>query len=175
MKKHFHILAVAAVLAILSQACSNDSTPSEGATLATEEAVGKTSSTTPGLTDPLAAPAANAAPTAEPPQNAAGVWHYTCPKGCAGGAGAATPCAKCGTTLTHNQTYHGAAQQPAGAAPASNPGATAATAPKKDEPPQNAKGVWHYTCPKGCEGGSGAATPCAKCATVMTHNTAYHQ
>ncbi|PSR14667.1 MAG: hypothetical protein DA408_17340 [Bacteroidetes bacterium] len=49
--------------------------------------------------------------TATPPppaaaQNAAGVWHYTCASGCAGGAGAATACATCGSTLAHNQAYH---------------------------------------------------------------------
>lgn len=42
----------------------------------------------------------------EPPQNASGVWHYTCPKGCAGGGGSATPCGVCGTTLAHNTAYH---------------------------------------------------------------------
>lgn len=42
----------------------------------------------------------------EPPQNAEGVWHYTCPNGCAGGGGSATACAGCGTTLAHNQEYH---------------------------------------------------------------------
>ena len=44
--------------------------------------------------------------TPEPAQNAAGVWHYTCPNGCAGGGGAAGPCASCGTTLAHNSAYH---------------------------------------------------------------------
>lgn len=39
-------------------------------------------------------------------QNAAGVYHYTCPNGCAGGAGSAVACASCGTTLVHNQAYH---------------------------------------------------------------------
>ncbi len=44
--------------------------------------------------------------TAEPAQNAQGVWHYTCPNNCAGGGGSATPCGVCGTTLVHNQAYH---------------------------------------------------------------------
>ncbi len=53
------------------------------------------------------------AATAEPAQNAAGVWHYTCPNGCAGGAGSAVPCGTCGTTLAHNAAYHqGGAGQP---------------------------------------------------------------
>lgn len=46
-------------------------------------------------------------PTApEPPQNSAGVWHYTCPNGHTGGSGSATACSECGTTLVHNQAYH---------------------------------------------------------------------
>ncbi|MBK9271813.1 MAG: hypothetical protein IPM48_09450 [Saprospiraceae bacterium] len=49
---------------------------------------------------PVSGPPQNA------PQNAKGVWHFTCPKGCAGGAGAAGPCPKCGEALTHNQAYH---------------------------------------------------------------------
>lgn len=44
--------------------------------------------------------------TPEPAQNAAGVWHYTCGAGCAGGAGAAGTCASCGGALAHNQAYH---------------------------------------------------------------------
>jgi hypothetical protein len=44
--------------------------------------------------------------SAEPAQNANGVWHYTCPNGCAGGGGSAGPCSSCGTTLAHNPAYH---------------------------------------------------------------------
>ncbi len=47
-----------------------------------------------------------ATPATEPAQNTAGVWHYTCAKGCAGGAGIATACSKCGGTLAHNAAYH---------------------------------------------------------------------
>ncbi|MFT6810591.1 MAG: hypothetical protein ACJA01_003836 [Saprospiraceae bacterium] len=53
-------------------------------------------------TQPAAQP--NAAP--EPPQNTAGIWHYTCSNGCAEGAGNAIACASCGNTLVHNTTYH---------------------------------------------------------------------
>jgi len=47
-------------------------------------------------------------PAATPPaaQNAAGVYHYTCSNGCAGGAGAAASCATCGSALAHNTAYH---------------------------------------------------------------------
>ena len=44
--------------------------------------------------------------TPPPAQNASGVWHYTCPNGCSGGAGSKGSCASCGTALTHNQAYH---------------------------------------------------------------------
>lgn len=132
----------------------------------------------PSATTP--APAATLAPTAqapvpapqptqkqEPAQNAKGVWHYTCPKGCAGGAGTASACAKCGTTLVHNAAYH-EGQNPTAATP--NP-----TATPKPEPAQNAKGVWHYTCGDGCAGGAGSAIACAKCGKTLVHNSAYHQ
>lgn len=46
------------------------------------------------------------ASTPEPAQNAAGVWHYTCPNGHAGGAGSQVPCGECGTALVHNSAYH---------------------------------------------------------------------
>jgi hypothetical protein len=59
----------------------------------------------PMFQDPSAAPAVVAPPT-EPAQNAAGVWHYTCAAGCAGGGAAAGPCSSCGSTLAHNQAYH---------------------------------------------------------------------
>ena len=55
---------------------------------------------------PVNTPSATPPATAEPAQNAAGVWHYTCAKGCAGGAGATGPCATCGNTLAHNKAYH---------------------------------------------------------------------
>ena len=66
---------------------------------------------TPGATDaapttitPTTTP--GTPPTPEPAQNSAGVWHYTCGNGCAGGAGAAGTCPKCGGALAHNAAYH---------------------------------------------------------------------
>jgi hypothetical protein len=111
--------------------------------------------------------------TPEPAQNAEGVWHYTCAKGCVGGAGAVGICATCGGPLTHNQGYHGKA----GATPTTTatPAAPAATPPPTAEPAQNAAGVWHYTCAKGCVGGAGTAGTCAKCGGALTHNQTYHQ
>lgn len=45
-------------------------------------------------------------PPVDPAQNAAGVWHYTCGNGCAGGAGTAGACGTCGNALAHNDAYH---------------------------------------------------------------------
>jgi len=160
-----------------------------------------TAATTPATTTTPVTP-----PTpAEPPQNADGVWHYTCSNGCAGGAGSATACAGCGNTLAHNAAYHGnppATPTPAGAAGAAAGGAiqpmggtppTMFADPSKQpvnatigtqaapmqaaaaEPAQNAAGVWHYTCASGCAGGGGSATACATCGATLAHNQAYHQ
>ena len=41
-----------------------------------------------------------------PAQNALGVYHYTCPNGCYGGAGTVVKCTTCGTDLAHNQLFH---------------------------------------------------------------------
>ena len=54
-------------------------------------------------------PGATNATTPPPPasaQNAAGVFHYTCSAGCAGGSGAQGNCASCGNALVHNTAYH---------------------------------------------------------------------
>ncbi len=48
------------------------------------------------------------------------------------------------------------------------------SAPPQPEPAQNAKGVWHFTCSKGCPGGAGTKGNCAKCGNPLTHNQAYH-
>lgn len=135
-------------------------------------------STTPSID--LGNSPATTATTPEPAQNTAGVWHYTCPNGCAGGAGAAGKCATCGGDLAHNTAYH---SQNANTEPV--PGqtinlsdftTTPGTPPVSTsvEPAQNAAGVWHYTCPKGCAGGGGSAGKCATCGGDLAHNTAYH-
>ena len=122
------------------------------------------------------APSNTGAPTqqAEPAQNAAGVWHYTCAKGHTGGAGSAVNCATCGSVLQHNQAYHGNATDTPMATPNSAPTTPMATT-QQAEPAQNAAGVWHYTCEKGHPGGSGTAEPCKSCGTILAHNQAYHQ
>jgi len=156
---------------------------------------GNTAAGTPAGTPPPATP--------EPPQNADGVWHYTCPTGCSGGAGSATPCATCGTTLVHNQLYHsntptpqpnivttapgaaagggtnislgdGTSIAPVSGVPGATQPAVTPAAPKAPEPAQNAAGVWHYTCSDGCAGGAGSAVACAGCGKTLVHNSTYH-
>ena len=102
------------------------------------------------------------------------ILHYTCNQGCAGGAAAAGNCSTCGNTLVHNQAFHNNANSTTtntSTSPAVNP--TNPTTPKA-EPSQNASGVWHYTCSKGCAGGAGSASKCGTCASTLAHNTAYH-
>ena len=102
-------------------------------------------------------------------QNAGMVWHYTCSKGCAGGAGSAVNCVTCGGLLVHNQAYHANTNStPTSSAPYATP-------PPVAQPGKNAAGIWHYACGNGCVGGSGAAGACGTCGSPLIHNTAYHQ
>ena len=62
---------------------------------------------TPGGTDASTAFTPPTTPaTPEPAINAAGVYHYICTDGHAGGGGSATPCGECGKALVHNTAYH---------------------------------------------------------------------
>ncbi len=116
------------------------------------------------------AAAAPAGPSTTLPAPASNVPHYICPNNCAGSGGAdQANCPVCGTAYVHNQAYH--SQQPQ-TAPAPAPTQTLPT--PAAEPAQNAAGVWHYTCAKGCAGGSGSAGTCASCGGALAHNTAYH-
>ena len=102
---------------------------------------------------------------------AGGVQHYTCPNNCEGSGGdAQVACPVCGTQYVHNAAYHN--QTPTQTNPAVTQ--TNQITPPTPEPPQNAAGVWHYTCSSGCEGGAGSAVACASCGTTLAHNTAYH-
>jgi hypothetical protein len=135
-----------------------------------------------GVVNPPASPNATPNPaTPEPAQNAEGVWHYTCGNGCAGGAGAAGNCSTCGGALAHNTAYHANknsatinnATSNTTITPTLTPPAT--LTPPPTEPAQNAKGVWHYTCAKGCAGGGAAAGTCGTCGGALAHNAVYHQ
>ncbi len=102
----------------------------------------------------------------------AGVQHYICPNNCQGRGGAAQGnCPVCGTAYLHNQAFHANdAQNQATPPPTPTPNPATPTA----EPAQNAAGVWHYTCAKGCAGGAGTATACSSCGGTLAHNAAYH-
>lgn len=104
--------------------------------------------------------------------NPAGVPHYQCPDKCAGGVGAgAGNCPVCGKAMAHNQAFH---DTPSNTSASTTSPITAPAAPKTPEPAQNAAGVWHYTCSKGCAGGAGAAGTCSSCGAALAHNSAYH-
>ncbi len=192
--KIFQFIYITLVVVLLA-ACGGDK--AENARQAPIQPVSNATPAAPAPTTP-ATTATTPPPPAEPAQNAAGVWHYTCPNGHAGGGGSATPCGECGTTLVHNQAYHGntTATTPTatGGAPTPVPGGTPATmfadptktpvnatvgaapaaAAAAPEPAQNASGVWHYTCSNGCSGGAGSATACSQCGSTLAHNQAYH-
>ena len=135
----------------------------------------------------------NTTTAASPAQNAAGEYHYTCPNGHAGAAGAGS-CATCGAALAHNTAYH---NTPATVTPTTpnvtpaasgsgpifapmlqdNAGTPAARVPQTTTtaatPAKNAAGQYHYTCPNG-HAGAGAAGSCSTCGSALTHNPAYH-
>lgn len=142
----------------LSLACSNNEKKPAGT------APQPANSAAPATTTP---PNMNANAAAAP---AGGVQHYICPNNCAGSGGpAAATCPVCGTAYIHNQAFH---SQGNASDPASSP---LMQVPQQETPAQNAAGVFHYTCPSGCAGGSGSAGTCPQCGGQLAHNQAYHQ
>ncbi len=156
--KYFKIPALLLLSLFLSLSSCNDQTktPKDNNSKAVE------------VKKPSAEPSAKTPATTEPAQNTAGVWHYTCRIGCPGGAGSAIACHTCGNILIHNTVYHDKANNEPFASPAATP------VTKTPEPAQNSAGVWHYTCEKGCAGGSGSAGTCSTCNGALAHNSAYH-
>ncbi len=137
------------------------------------DSLGGATTTTPGSNSTLTAPGSTAS-------IAGGVQHYTCPKNCAGSGGsAAGTCPVCGSEYLHNQAFHAQSATtpttPTMTMPGAAPGGVTPPPPTTPEPAQNAAGVWHYTCAKGCAGGAGSAGTCATCGGALAHNTAYHQ
>ncbi len=117
--------------------------------------------------------------------NNSGVEHHICPDGHVGfGSESKGQCSKCGKELVHNQAYHNNGNAAPAVTTTTSAGSTPpsgspfiqspVTTTKAPEPPQNAKGVWHYTCSKGCAGGSGSAGNCTGCGGALAHNPAYH-
>ncbi len=124
-----------------------------------------TTAAPPASTDPAAAAAANPEP------------HYKCPNNCVGGTGAAAGnCPACGTAMAHNQAFHNATNAISPEITTDGNTSTTITPPPTQEaaPAQNAAGVYHYTCAKGCAGGAAGAGNCASCGGALSHNQAYH-
>ena len=162
LKSLFSLLALCALTVFF--ACGNDQDVRDAATESVSTPSGDAAATTSQTTPPPAT-------TPEPAQNAEGVWHYTCPNGCEGGAGALGACPKCGAQLAHNQAYH-ASNSTQTTPPVQLQNNQPAATP---EPAQNAAGVWHYICQNGCEGGAGTLGACPKCGAQLAHNQLYHQ
>jgi hypothetical protein len=151
--KQWSLLTVAALVLTLLAACGNDSQ--------TDTSAGEDAPQISVLNEPSSVVPAGT------------VMHYICPKGCAGSGGPGQgACPVCGAEYIHNDAFH---QQPGAPADGAEPITLQPPTPQTAEPPQNAKGVWHYTCPKGCPGGAGSATACAGCGGTLAHNPAYHQ
>ena len=152
------ILLASLGLSSIALSCNNDKAVREEA----ERSLGQ-----PGVQAPASPTTPNpAAATAAAPS---GVAHYICPNNCAGSGGDATgTCPTCGTTYIHNQAYHDQAS------PQISTQVPPTPTPQTTEPAQNAAGVWHYTCSKGCAGGAGTAIACASCGQMLAHNAAYH-
>ena len=113
--------------------------------------------------------------------------HYKCTKeGCTGSGTAQGKCPICGTDLVHNPAFHAQAAGATGSSPENPVQVTPTTSPTTSATPttnptatptppaaKNAKGEFHYKCPKGHDGAATAGN-CAKCGTPLEHNQAYH-
>ncbi|WP_298237966.1 hypothetical protein [uncultured Algibacter sp.] len=157
--KYFNILALLLLTSVISFYSCNDSTkPKKENTIKpteTENIVTTPSTTTQNNT------------STQTTQSSTGqVFHYTCIKGCSGGADSAVNCKTCGNLLVHNAAFHNK--------PNSTPPAGPFLTPTTNSS-QNASGVFHYTCSNGCLGGSGSAGNCSTCGNTLAHNAAYHQ
>lgn len=162
--KNFSILIILLLSSVLSFYSCNNKTKTK-----------KEDNTKPVVkaADSLIQATSNAKALKEPAQNVSGVWHYTCRLGCPDGAGTATKCKTCGNTLAHNTVYHTNTND-SSSNMFNQPPTSPSTTKPNIEPAQNAAGVWHYTCLKGCVGGSGSAGACTSCNGSLAHNAAYH-
>ena len=98
--------------------------------------------------------------------------HFICPNHCKGSGGAEEgKCPVCGTEYVHNDAFHRGAPIPE---PQMKIDPVTHMAVPTHTEAQNAKGVYHFICPKGCPGGAGIAGNCPKCGTPLEHNQAFH-
>lgn len=100
------------------------------------------------------------------------IWHYICPNKHETGSEGQGKCPVCNVELIHNDAFHTQSQSTNQATPAS---ITPAEPPQPADPAQNARGDWHYTCPKGCAGGAGSQIACTTCGSTLQHNQKYHE
>jgi len=182
--KHSGLLMILAAFLFLSSCADKPTRPSEILTEAQKSAADAAASVAASQTIQSAATSGTDLP------------HYYCANSCEGsGSGSPGSCPTCGTAYTHNDAFHNKAPTPQPMAPTTgqttgqplgqtltspvtmggdNSISTTVTPPKAPEPPQNAKGVWHYTCSAGCAGGAGGAGTCASCGGALAHNSEYH-
>ena len=106
----------------------------------------------------------------------ASVKHYICANKCENSGGdAAGNCPVCKNPYMHNTAFHNQDFMKNGPIKVpSNIENSSAKTPAAPAPAQNAMGVYHYTCAKGCFGGSGTASNCTNCGGQLAHNQAYH-
>ena len=173
----FWFILISASLSVVACKDNKDTTTE---TPATEGQV-----TTPGGDAMTADPAANTGAGTQASAGSGSEPHYKCSKpGCTGSGAAQGKCPVCGTDLVHNQAFHAQSQLATpGTAPdnaiqvAPSGGNNAqSTQPVQQGQPvaQNAKGEYHYTCPKGHPGAAMAGN-CSKCGEALTHNQKFHQ
>ncbi|MDO9596030.1 MAG: hypothetical protein Q7J19_13665 [Lutibacter sp.] len=106
----------------------------------------------------------------------ASVKHYICANKCENsGSDVQGACPVCKNPYLHNDAFH--SQDLLKNGPLNVPTniqAPAANTPAAPSPAQNARGIYHYSCTKGCYGGSGTASNCTNCGEPLAHNQEYH-
>ena len=150
--KNMRIIILLSFIGFLFANCSNN--PSRPAPAATQDQIDRVN----------AESAAAEAQRALSAPVTGSVQHYYCPNNCVGSGGDSQgSCPTCGTAYVHNQAFH------------NNP-ATTTTSPINPtaNTGTNTSGVFHYTCPSGCAGGSGAMGTCTSCGATLAHNQAFH-
>lgn len=116
------------------------------------------------------------APIVDKNKATASLKHYVCANKCENSGGdAAGNCPVCKNPYLHNTAFHNQDFMKNGPIKVpNNMGAPATNTPAQPSPAQNALGIYHYTCAKGCYGGSGTASNCTNCGAQLAHNQAYH-
>lgn len=102
------------------------------------------------------------------------VKHYICLNNCENsGSDTQGICPTCKTAYAHNDAFH--ANDFLKSGPLTVPNSTSTqNNTQNTSPAQNRYGFYHYTCSKGCTGGSGVQENCKTCGNPLEHNQAYH-